>query len=266
MSRSFLDHPDNVSGGTGMKATKVLLLLLPLLLGRCLAQDVTVLESMGLAKGVVVVPVTTPWTSTGIAVTAGDDINILCNGTANTNTSLSVYWMGPEGSFSGATNVPITNAPVYSLIGKIGTSGRPFYVGRAVAFKANVSGILYLGYNDGGFGDNAGYYISYIFSHPPLTDVEKESGAMPTAFALADNYPNPFNPSTTIQYDVPKASTLTLKVFNSLGQEVATLVNEHAEPGSYSVRWNASNASSGIYFYRLQAGEFVETKKMVLLR
>jgi dienelactone hydrolase len=84
-------------------------------------------------------------------------------------------------------------------------------------------------------------------------------------FSLAQNYPNPFNPSTTISYSLPKAAIASLRVFNALGQEVASLVNERKEAGYHQASWYA-NVPSGIYFYRLQAGEFVETKKMILLR
>jgi hypothetical protein len=86
-----------------------------------------------------------------------------------------------------------------------------------------------------------------------------------STYALDDNYPNPFNPSTTISYSLPKSANVSLKIFNALGQEVAVLVNEQKPPGYYQVRWNA-NVPSGFYLYRLRAGEFVETKKMVLVR
>jgi hypothetical protein len=92
------------------------------------------------------------------------------------------------------------------------------------------------------------------------------SSDVPSEFRLEPNFPNPFNPSTTISYDLPKSSSVSLKIFNTLGQLVATLVDERKELGYYAVQWNASNVPSGIYFYRLQAGEFLETKKMVLLR
>jgi hypothetical protein len=81
---------------------------------------------------------------------------------------------------------------------------------------------------------------------------------------LTQNYPNPFNPSTFIQFGLPKASHVTLKVFDVLGKEVATLVNQELGPGAFTARWEA-NVPSGIYIYRLQAGEFIDTKKMILL-
>ena len=83
---------------------------------------------------------------------------------------------------------------------------------------------------------------------------------------LSQNYPNPFNPSTAISYQLSAVSQTTLKVFNILGQEVATLVNEVQQAGVHTVNFNANNLSSGIYFYQLHAGNFVETKKMVLMK
>ena len=91
-------------------------------------------------------------------------------------------------------------------------------------------------------------------------------------FNLEQNYPNPFNPLTTIQYKIPllggdeRGGLVTLKVYNILGREIETLVNDLKEPGAYEATWNAANISSGIYFYRLQAGEYKETKKMLLIK
>lgn len=88
----------------------------------------------------------------------------------------------------------------------------------------------------------------------------------PQNFALSQNYPNPFNPSTTIEFDLPKTSEVSLKVFNILGEEVATLVSDRLSAGSYFYEWDASGLASGIYLYRLQASDYVETRKMVLMR
>ena len=85
-------------------------------------------------------------------------------------------------------------------------------------------------------------------------------------FTLHQNYPNPFNPTTTIRFDLPQASQVTLKVFNTLGEEVATIASDRLSAGSYSYKWDASNLASGVYVYRLQAGDYVEIKKMVLMK
>jgi hypothetical protein len=89
---------------------------------------------------------------------------------------------------------------------------------------------------------------------------------IPKEFKLSQNYPNPFNPTTTIKFDLPKTSKVSLKVFNILGEEVVTLVSYRLSAGSYSYEWDATNLASGVYLYRLQAGDYVETRKMVLMR
>jgi len=83
---------------------------------------------------------------------------------------------------------------------------------------------------------------------------------------LSNNYPNPFNPSTKINYQIPELSFVTLRVYDVLGNEIAALVKGEKPAGSYEVEFNASSIPSGIYFYKLQAGSFVETKKMVLMK
>lgn len=89
---------------------------------------------------------------------------------------------------------------------------------------------------------------------------------LPATFFLSQNYPNPFNPETEIRYQIAERSHVLLRIFDVLGREVATLVNEMKEPGEYSATWDASRAVSGVYFYRLQTGKYVETKKMVVIR
>ena len=88
----------------------------------------------------------------------------------------------------------------------------------------------------------------------------------PITFSLNQNYPNPFNPSTKISWQSPERSWQTLKVYDILGNEVATLVNEQKEPGYYEVNFNASSIASGVYIYRLTTGRFISTKKMIVIK
>jgi hypothetical protein len=126
-----------------------------------------------------------------------------------------------------------------------------------------------------------------------VTDVVQTQPVLPNKFLLEQNYPNPFNPSTTIKYTIPTSTVISnpqrgersqnfgleispdgrndmlkvsLKVYDILGREVVTVVNENQKPGNYEVEWNAENVSSGIYFYRIQSGSFIDVKKMILLR
>jgi len=88
----------------------------------------------------------------------------------------------------------------------------------------------------------------------------------PTTFALWQNYPNPFNPSTNVRYELPTSSDVRLSVYDLLGREVSVLVNERKEAGVHQVTFDASDLASGVYFYRLQAGDFVQTHKLCLVR
>jgi len=105
----------------------------------------------------------------------------------------------------------------------------------------------------------------------PTTSVENEISKIPSEYLLSQNYPNPFNPTTTITYQIPEREFVTLKVYDILGREIATLVNEEKPAGSYEVEFNSHsgevrNLTSGIYFYQIKAGEYSETKKMILLQ
>jgi hypothetical protein len=109
---------------------------------------------------------------------------------------------------------------------------------------------------------NSGYYeLSY--DPNPVSVKDKDT---PIAFELQQNFPNPFNNSSVIIYSIPKPSQVLIKIFNTLGEEVATLINEEESTGNYEVEVNVNNLPSGIYFYRIQAGSFIETKKMILLK
>ena len=112
----------------------------------------------------------------------------------------------------------------------------------------------------------AGTIGSGVLKKAIITNVENIQNILPSKFAMEQNYPNPFNPSTSIQYAIASRQFVTLKVYDVLGNEIATLVNEEKPAGSYEVKFSANEFSSGVYFYKLQAGDFIETKKMILLR
>ena len=103
-----------------------------------------------------------------------------------------------------------------------------------------------------------------VIQNPLSTPAEEQP--VPKTFVLEQNYPNPFNPTTTIRYQLPQSATVSLKIYDVLGREVQTLVNERQAAGQYSVPFNADGLASGVYFYRLQAGSFVQTKKMMLIK
>jgi len=94
----------------------------------------------------------------------------------------------------------------------------------------------------------------------------RDLAGTPSGFRLSDNYPNPFNPETKINFSVPGERFVSLAIYDVLGREVATLVRERKQRGEYSITWNAAGQPSGVYFYRVVAGTFVQTKKMVLMK
>jgi hypothetical protein len=100
-----------------------------------------------------------------------------------------------------------------------------------------------------------------------LTGIDEDQGSLiPTEYKLEQNYPNPFNGSTVIKYSIVQEGLVTLKIYNAIGEEVAMLVNEIQQVGNYNVSFDMSSLPSGIYFYRLQAGNFIDTKKLMLLK
>lgn len=131
-------------------------------------------------------------------------------------------------------------------------------------------------------GDSVSYYVAIGYGknknvlaanmqlaqqkYSQITAVNTISNPIPSDYSIDQNYPNPFNPVTKITYQIPKNGTVTLKVFNALGKEVATLVNAEKTAGKYTVDFSGQGLSSGIYFYSIQSGSFRETKKMILLK
>jgi hypothetical protein len=108
--------------------------------------------------------------------------------------------------------------------------------------------------------------IETVMTGAVVADVKESKSILPAAFYLLENYPNPFNPITMINYQLPMTNEVELSIYNLVGQKIATLVSERQAAGTYRVHWDASGFASGVYLYRLHAGNYVETKKMVLVR
>ena len=99
-----------------------------------------------------------------------------------------------------------------------------------------------------------------------VVGIDDENYILPDKYLLYQSFPNPFNPSTTIKYSVPNSDIVNIKVYDILGKEVATLLNEYKSPGSYIVEFDGSKFASGVYFYQLKAGNYLDTKKMILMK
>jgi hypothetical protein len=123
-----------------------------------------------------------------------------------------------------------------------------------------------------GVSDGAGNTYTYTGYNFTLTRRLIETGIafdgrnLPVTYSLSQNYPNPFNPSTTIKYELPHSAMVRLSVFDMLGREASVLVNERKDAGVYEVKFEAAGLSSGVYFYRLQAGDLVQSKKLVIVK
>jgi len=108
--------------------------------------------------------------------------------------------------------------------------------------------------------------VDLVLTEDALTSVETSTNNIVTNYALSQNYPNPFNPSTSISYQLPTSGLVTIKVYNVIGKEIATLVNEYQQSGSYSKEFSANGLTSGVYFYTIKSGNFTATKKMIFLK
>ncbi|MTI87262.1 MAG: T9SS type A sorting domain-containing protein [Balneolaceae bacterium] len=143
--------------------------------------------------------------------------------------------------------------------------------GESATFLWNVrvsdgSDTLHVHGSYGNFGDDFSPLYRHITLERSALVANETEGGVPAEFTLKQNYPNPFNPTTQIAFDLPKASKVRLTVFDMLGRKVSTLVNERMSAGSQVVEFDASRLSSGMYIYRIDAGTFTSTKKMMLIK
>ena len=134
------------------------------------------------------------------------------------------------------------------------------FAGAWGVFPYTSSGLIFVGDMEGSF-TTARFDLYHI-----ITGTDDEIPVVANKYSLDQNFPNPFNPETTLEYTLQNSGEVSLIIYNLLGQEMTRLVNEVQKAGNHQVTWNASNVASGIYFYRLQAGDFVQTRKMVLLK
>lgn len=217
-----------------------------------LVRDADVLEDLTL---VAVGQLYTPRYFRFVNLGAGGDITLNMN--------------APEaGRYLFAIDYQNTGAPVSGTITADGNS-------IPVNFESDEEGRRLVAFTQGSFLGAGDYEVTLSGSQVKIDFIqmilEKEITSVrisdiPEGFRLEQNFPNPFNPSTTIQYNIPMVETVVLKIYNILGQEVKTLVNEEQIPGTYQVIFDASHLASGVYFYRLQVGDNVEVKKMMFLK
>jgi hypothetical protein len=230
--------------------------------GRALAQTAVTLDANTVTQPAAA-PVIIPPT-----VTSTDPVNVATGVALNKQITAT---------FSTAMNASTISASTFTLMqGTTSVSGVVSYTGTIATFAPAsdfLPSTIYTATITTGAQNLAGTALAnnYVWSFTTgTTATAVENGLAPQAFALFQNYPNPFNPSTRIQYSLEKAGMVSLKVYNLLGLEVATLVNGRQEAGSYTVPFGINTGtlglSSGVYFYRLEAGSFVSTKKLILMK
>jgi Secretion system C-terminal sorting domain len=221
---------------------------------------------------------------TGVHVVAGDTLHITATGMWWCG-STDYPWAGPEGGNGVQVSFPpiiLPNISAGALVGGIGVTSDehfrtplvgadtglygPGYVGRHFLGVATDSGQIYFAVNDEPLNDNQGGFYLTIAVTRILTGVWQQHPFTPSTYSLSQNYPNPFNPTTIISYQLPVNTLVILKVYDQLGRLVKTLMEVRQTSGSHSVLFDGSNLASGVYFYRMQAGSYIETKKFVLLK
>jgi len=193
------------------------------------------------------------------------------------NSEDSVYALNANGVILDGFPKPLTPVSwyTYPTIDDIDNDGKVDVISSSSWIEPTLStGIIYVWELDGDYNQSTMQWSMY--QHDPQHTgyyhyiapggISDESRVIPQSIFLSQNYPNPFNPSTTISFSLSSPSHVSVNVFDCLGRCVATLVSAETQPGNHSVEWNAGDLAGGVYFYRLQVGTFIETKKLVLLK
>jgi photosystem II stability/assembly factor-like uncharacterized protein len=176
-----------------------------------------------------------------------------------------------SGTLATLIGVHFTDANTGTAVGGGGTilrttNGGTTWINQSSGTTNSLLGVYFTNTNTGiAVGEN-GTILRTTTGGIRVTDVKDIVSALPNQFALEQNYPNPFNPATVISYELPVTSNVRLIIYDVLGREVQTLINEHQNAGNHSVTLDAGNLPSGVYFYRLQAGSYNATKKLLLLK
>lgn len=213
------------------------------------------------------------YTPTGVQLDVGDSVLIFADGVASSH--MGYWWHGPEGIgyYNSPDNFPVPDLPVFSLMGKIGENGTPFYIGSSFGFSSNVSGEFFLGVNDYPHTDNVGYWIAWIICNTcsGTTTEINEINPQINNVDLNQNYPNPFSPETTIEFSTKKDGITKLEIYNVSGKKVSTLLNEFKPAGAYKIKWNGNDdfgnsVVAGTYFYTLEFNNKMISKKMILVK
>ena len=176
---------------------------------------------------------------------------------------VGAIWDGDNGTFSGSAYVFKRTGTSWTQEAKLLPSdGAAFdFFGNSVSISGDYAVVGASSDDDNGDASGSAYVYSGI-----IVGIENERAWLPAEFTLLQNYPNPFNPNTVIEYALPNRSEVKLIIYNLRGEEVALLFKGVLPAGNHRLSWDASNFASGIYFYRLRAGDYVQTKKMLLIR
>jgi hypothetical protein len=176
-----------------------------------------------------------------------------------------VLGLVPQISAAHKTDLKAGTGPVANLVFEINDPSVKEITLETVDLKGPDHTLMFVYHEADEMGRPTSVEVLPEFSQVALS-LSGSGAGLPESYALSQNYPNPFNPTTEINFDLPVASKVSLVIYNVLGQEVESLVDRNMDAGSHTVSWDASNYSSGVYFYRISAENFTETKKMMMLK